>query len=56
MMSFLELLMVSLRLCENKGKLLQDQKPVAVKVFNLERIGASRSFIAEYEALRKSRH
>lgn len=42
--------------CENKGKLLQDQKPVAVRVFNLERIGASRSFIAEYEALRKTRH
>lgn len=42
--------------CVYKGKLQQDGKPVAVKVFNLERLGASKSFVAECEALRKTRH
>lgn len=36
---------------ECKGKLPQDQKPVAVKLFN-----ASKSFLTECEALWKTRH
>ncbi|KAK2635090.1 hypothetical protein Ddye_029882 [Dipteronia dyeriana] len=39
-----------------KGMLNEDEKPVAVKVFNLEKLGASKSFIAEYETLRNTRH
>ncbi|KAA8534094.1 hypothetical protein F0562_031713 [Nyssa sinensis] len=39
-----------------KGILHQDEKVVAVKVLNLEQLGASKSFIAECEALRNTRH
>lgn len=38
------------------GILSQDEPPVAVKVLNLQRSGASRSFVAECEALRRIRH
>ncbi|XP_022715019.1 probable LRR receptor-like serine/threonine-protein kinase At3g47570 [Durio zibethinus] len=39
-----------------KGVLEKDQTAVAVKVLNLQRRGASRSFLAECEALRNIRH
>ncbi|KAL5799599.1 hypothetical protein ACOSQ4_032483 [Xanthoceras sorbifolium] len=39
-----------------KGMLHKDDKPVAVKVFNLDKLGASKSFIAECETLRRMRH
>ncbi|XP_058072568.1 probable LRR receptor-like serine/threonine-protein kinase At3g47570 [Magnolia sinica] len=39
-----------------KGLLDQDQTCVAVKVFNLQQRGASRSFMVECEALRNIRH
>ncbi|CAK9135771.1 unnamed protein product [Ilex paraguariensis] len=39
-----------------KGILHQDEKLVAVKGLNLEQLGASKSFIAECEALRNTRH
>ncbi|XP_040998014.1 probable LRR receptor-like serine/threonine-protein kinase At3g47570 [Juglans microcarpa x Juglans regia] len=39
-----------------KGVLDQDSRTIAVKVLNLLRHGASRSFIAECEALRNIRH
>ncbi|KAF5446747.1 hypothetical protein F2P56_032350 [Juglans regia] len=39
-----------------KGKLGLDEVSVAVKVLNLKKKGASRSFIAECEALRSIRH
>ncbi|KAH7548390.1 hypothetical protein JRO89_XS14G0113300 [Xanthoceras sorbifolium] len=39
-----------------KGILHHNQKPIAVKVFNLDQLGASKSFIAECEALRNTRH
>ncbi|XP_058181798.1 probable LRR receptor-like serine/threonine-protein kinase At3g47570 isoform X2 [Rhododendron vialii] len=39
-----------------KGFLHEGEKPVAVKVLNLDQGGASKSFIAECEALRKTRH
>ncbi|KAM7462618.1 hypothetical protein LguiA_030739 [Lonicera macranthoides] len=39
-----------------KGILDQDEKTIAVKVLNLQRQGASRSFMVEYEALRNIRH
>ncbi|KAL5801054.1 hypothetical protein ACOSQ3_032686 [Xanthoceras sorbifolium] len=32
------------------------EKPIAVKVFNLDQLGASKSFITECEALRQTRH
>ncbi|KAL5991489.1 hypothetical protein ACLOJK_012398 [Asimina triloba] len=39
-----------------KGYFPQDDLNVAVKVLNLQRKGASRSFLAEFEALRNVRH
>ncbi|XBI15409.1 hypothetical protein VPH35_057830 [Triticum aestivum] len=39
-----------------KGKLVHDEKEVAVKVFNLETRGAHKSFIAECNMLRNVRH
>ncbi|XP_058181794.1 putative receptor-like protein kinase At3g47110 isoform X2 [Rhododendron vialii] len=39
-----------------KGLLHEGEKPIAVKVLNLDKGGASRSFIAECEALKKTRH
>ncbi|XP_058181813.1 probable LRR receptor-like serine/threonine-protein kinase At3g47570 [Rhododendron vialii] len=39
-----------------KGILHEGAKPIAIKVLNLERRGASKSFLAECEALRKTRH
>nr|XP_048330685.1 probable LRR receptor-like serine/threonine-protein kinase At3g47570 [Ziziphus jujuba var. spinosa] len=39
-----------------KGNLESNQASVAVKVFNLERRGASKSFMAECETLRNTRH
>ncbi|XP_075643721.1 uncharacterized protein LOC142614959 [Castanea sativa] len=39
-----------------KGKLGPNEKHVAVKVLNLQKQGASKSFIAECEALRNIRH
>ncbi|XP_022765022.1 putative receptor-like protein kinase At3g47110 [Durio zibethinus] len=39
-----------------KGVLHQQEKPVAVKVFDLQNRGAARSFMAECKALRKVRH
>ena len=39
-----------------KGILVQDGIAIAVKVFNLPRRGASKSFISECKALRKIRH
>ncbi|XP_057463168.1 probable LRR receptor-like serine/threonine-protein kinase At3g47570 [Actinidia eriantha] len=39
-----------------KGILAECEKPIAVKVFNLEQRGASKSFMAECEALRNTRH
>ena len=39
-----------------KGILQQNENPIAVKVFNLEQMGASESFLTECEALRKIRH
>ncbi|KAG5512730.1 hypothetical protein RHGRI_038871 [Rhododendron griersonianum] len=39
-----------------KGILHEGDKPIAVKVLNLEQRGASKSFLAECEALRKTRH
>jgi LRR receptor-like serine/threonine-protein kinase EFR len=39
-----------------KGKLGPDETSVAVKVFNLHKEGATKSFIAECEALRNIRH
>jgi LRR receptor-like serine/threonine-protein kinase EFR len=39
-----------------KGKLGPDETSVAVKVLNLEKQGASKSFIAECQALRNIRH
>ncbi|XVF83993.1 hypothetical protein PTKIN_Ptkin16aG0539400 [Pterospermum kingtungense] len=39
-----------------KGVLQQQEKPVAVKVLNLQNRGAARSFMAECKALRKVRH
>ena len=39
-----------------KGILHHDAKPVAVKVLNLEQLGASKSLIVECEALRNTRH
>ncbi|XP_058181408.1 probable LRR receptor-like serine/threonine-protein kinase At3g47570 [Rhododendron vialii] len=39
-----------------KGILHEGDKPIAVKVLNLEQRGASKSFVAECEALRKTRH
>ena len=39
-----------------KGNLLQQGKPVAVKVLNLENLGAIQSFTVECEALSKIRH
>jgi LRR receptor-like serine/threonine-protein kinase EFR len=42
--------------CVYKGKLGPDETSVAVKVLNLEKQGASKSFIAECQALRNIRH
>ncbi|XP_058181805.1 probable LRR receptor-like serine/threonine-protein kinase At3g47570 [Rhododendron vialii] len=39
-----------------KGILHEGDKAIAVKVLNLEQRGASKSFVAECEALRKTRH
>ncbi|CAL5407464.1 unnamed protein product [Camellia sinensis] len=39
-----------------KGVLPPQEKIVAVKVLDIERLGASKSFFAECEALRKTRH
>ncbi|XVF83932.1 hypothetical protein PTKIN_Ptkin16aG0534000 [Pterospermum kingtungense] len=39
-----------------KGVLHRQEKPVAVKVLNLQNHGAARSFMAECKALRKVRH
>ncbi|XP_073101199.1 uncharacterized protein [Elaeis guineensis] len=39
-----------------KGSLLHDDAAVAVKVFNLQQLGAIKSFIAECDALRIIRH
>ncbi|XP_058187005.1 putative receptor-like protein kinase At3g47110 [Rhododendron vialii] len=39
-----------------KGILYEGDKPIAVKVLNLEQRGALKSFLAESEALRKTRH
>lgn len=39
-----------------KGTLHNSVNPVAVKVFDLEKLGASESFIKECETLRKTRH
>ncbi|XP_058181416.1 putative receptor-like protein kinase At3g47110 [Rhododendron vialii] len=39
-----------------KGLLHEGEKPIAVKVLNLDQGGASRSFIAECEALKNTRH
>ncbi|XP_037411273.1 receptor kinase-like protein Xa21 isoform X2 [Triticum dicoccoides] len=39
-----------------KGKLVEDENEVAIKVFNLETRGAQKSFIAECNALRNVRH
>ncbi|CAL5429106.1 unnamed protein product [Camellia sinensis] len=39
-----------------KGVLPPQEKVVAVKVLDIERLGASKSFFAECEALRKTRH
>ncbi|XP_058181818.1 probable LRR receptor-like serine/threonine-protein kinase At3g47570 [Rhododendron vialii] len=39
-----------------KGILHENEKAIAVKVLNLEQRGASKSFVAECEALRKTRH
>jgi LRR receptor-like serine/threonine-protein kinase EFR len=39
-----------------KGKLGPDKRTVAVKVLNLQKQGASKSFVAECEALRNMRH
>ncbi|XP_058181803.1 probable LRR receptor-like serine/threonine-protein kinase At3g47570 [Rhododendron vialii] len=39
-----------------KGILHEGDKPIAIKVLNLEQRGASKSFLAECEALRKTRH
>ncbi|WRX13123.1 Protein kinase domain - like 10 [Theobroma cacao] len=39
-----------------KGVLHQQEKPVAVKVFNLQNRGAAKSFTVECKALRKVRH
>ncbi|XP_021295438.1 putative receptor-like protein kinase At3g47110 isoform X1 [Herrania umbratica] len=39
-----------------KGVLHQQEKPVAVKVLNLQNRGAAKSFMAECKALRKVRH
>ncbi|PIA59349.1 hypothetical protein AQUCO_00400320v1, partial [Aquilegia coerulea] len=41
---------------ELEGVLEKDQTVVAVKVFNLQRKGASKSFVSECEALRNIRH
>ncbi|KAJ9129912.1 hypothetical protein P3X46_035212 [Hevea brasiliensis] len=42
--------------CVYKAKFDQEESPVAVKVLNLQRQGAFKSFIAECEALRNIRH
>ncbi|PON42476.1 LOW QUALITY PROTEIN: GPCR kinase [Trema orientale] len=39
-----------------KGILHEEESPIAVKVFNLQQKGASKSFIAECNALRNIRH
>jgi hypothetical protein len=39
-----------------KGTMAFDTNPIAIKVFNLNSRGASRSFVAECEALRNIRH
>ncbi|PON69034.1 Serine/threonine protein kinase [Parasponia andersonii] len=39
-----------------KGILSQSEQPVAIKVLNLQQRGASKSFFAECEALRRIRH
>ncbi|CAI0416008.1 unnamed protein product [Linum tenue] len=42
--------------CVYRGFLSEDERPVAVKVMNLQKHGASSSFTAECEALRTVRH
>ncbi|XP_058185896.1 probable LRR receptor-like serine/threonine-protein kinase At3g47570 [Rhododendron vialii] len=39
-----------------KGILSDGEKPISIKVLNLEQIGSSKSFVTECEALRKTRH
>ncbi|KAL9316259.1 hypothetical protein ACSQ67_017260 [Phaseolus vulgaris] len=42
--------------CVYRGSLLHFEKPVAVKVLNLEALGASKSFTSECKALEKMKH